>query len=31
MTKIEFSKDEKEFIITRIQLYFREELDQKSG
>lgn len=31
MSKIEFSKEEKEFIIGRIQLYFREELDQNIG
>jgi len=28
---IEFSKDEKEAIVRKIQLYFKEELDQEIG
>ncbi|NVK42886.1 MAG: DUF2164 domain-containing protein [Oceanospirillaceae bacterium] len=31
MALIEFSKDEKALIVRRIQLYFREELDQELG
>jgi len=31
MSKIEFSKEEKKVIISRIQLYFRDELDQDIG
>ncbi|MBD3646344.1 MAG: DUF2164 domain-containing protein [Pseudomonadales bacterium] len=31
MAIIEFSKEEKEIIIRKIQLYFREELDQDIG
>lgn len=31
MAKIEFSKPEKELITRKIQLYFREELDQELG
>jgi len=31
MSNIEFSKEEKKVIIDRIQLYFREELDQEIG
>jgi uncharacterized protein (DUF2164 family) len=31
MSEIEFSKEEKEIIIKKIQLYFNEELDQKIG
>lgn len=31
MNEIEFSKDEKEIITKKIQIYFSEELDQKLG
>ncbi|GAB1258864.1 DUF2164 domain-containing protein [Aurantivibrio plasticivorans] len=31
MEKIEFSKDEKELIVKKVQLYFHEELDQSIG
>lgn len=31
MTKIEFSKPEKELITRKVQMYFREELDQELG
>lgn len=31
MPAIEFSKDEKAIIVRKIQLYFREELDQEIG
>ncbi len=31
MSKIEFSKEEKNIIIQKIQRYFCEELDQKIG
>jgi len=31
MPKVEFSKEEKEVIISKIQLYFKEELDQDIG
>ena len=31
MSKIEFSKQEKAIIIDKIQLYFKEELDQDIG
>ena len=31
MAKIEFSKAEKELIIRKVQMYFREELDQDIG
>lgn len=31
MSKIEFSKEEKELIISKIQHYFSEELDQEIG
>ena len=31
MIKIEFSRDEKLSIVGKIQLYFREELDQEIG
>ena len=29
--KIEFSKEEKEIVVRKIQLYFKEELDQEIG
>ena len=31
MPKIEFSKEEREAAVRRIQLYFSEELDRKIG
>lgn len=31
MAMIEFSKEEKEIIVRKIQLYFREELEQDIG
>ena len=31
MSQIAFSKDEKEIIVRKIQLYFSEELEQKIG
>ena len=31
MAQIEFSKDERGIIVRKIQLYFREELDQDLG
>ena len=31
MSNIEFSKEEKEVLVGRIQLYFSEELEQKIG
>jgi len=31
MAKIEFSKAEKELITRKVQMYFREELDQELG
>jgi len=31
MTAIKFSKDERNLIVGRIQLYFREELNQEIG
>ena len=31
MSMIEFTKDEKEIITRKIQLYFHEELDQEIG
>ena len=31
MSKIEFSKNEKELLIQKIQHYFNDELDQKIG
>jgi len=31
MSKIEFSKEEKAVIVGKIQLYFREELEQTIG
>jgi len=31
MSAIEFSKQEKQHIIAKIQMYFNEELDQKIG
>ena len=31
MAEIEFSKDEKDILTRRIQLYFREELEQEIG
>jgi len=31
MSKVEFSKEEKEVIIGKIQLYFKKELDQEIG
>jgi uncharacterized protein (DUF2164 family) len=31
MSKIEFSKDEKELIVLKIKLYFSEELGQEIG
>ena len=31
MSEIEFSKEEKEIIVKKIQLYFREELDRDIG
>lgn len=31
MSKIEFSKTEKETIVRKIQLYFKEELEQDIG
>lgn len=31
MAKIEFSEEERALIVKKIQLYFREELDQEIG
>jgi len=31
MSDIKFSKDEKKVIVQKIQMYFREELDQEVG
>lgn len=31
MSVIKFSKDEKELIVRKVKLYFREELDQEIG
>ncbi|MDX2503521.1 MAG: DUF2164 domain-containing protein [Gammaproteobacteria bacterium] len=31
MSKIEFTKEEKDVIVRKIQLYFNEELEQKIG
>ena len=31
MSEVEFSKEEKEVIIRKIQLYFKKELDQEIG
>ena len=31
MSKIDFSKEEREVVVRRIRLYFREELDQDIG
>lgn len=31
MSEIEFTKEEKDAIVKKIQLYFSEELDQKIG
>ena len=31
MSKIEFSKEEKDFIVRKIKLYFSEELEQEIG
>jgi uncharacterized protein (DUF2164 family) len=31
MSKVEFSKEEKEAIIRKIQIYFKKELDQEIG
>jgi uncharacterized protein (DUF2164 family) len=31
LSAIEFSKEEKDIIVNKIQLYFREELDQDIG
>ncbi|WP_022962484.1 DUF2164 domain-containing protein [Halopseudomonas pelagia] len=31
MDKIEFSKDEKEIMIQKVKMYFREELNQDVG
>lgn len=31
MAEIEFSKEEKEVIVKKIQLFFREELDREIG
>ncbi len=31
MPKIEFNKDEKAILVQKIQMYFREELDQDIG
>ncbi len=31
MSNIKFSKDEKNILVKKIQLYFSEELDQKIG
>ena len=31
MEKIQFSKEEKEMMVRKVQLYFREELDQELG
>ena len=31
MTKIRFSKEEKDLVVQKIQLYFSDELDQKLG
>ena len=31
MAKIEFSKPEKELVVRKVQMYFREELDQELG
>ncbi len=31
MSAIEFSKEEKDLIVRKVQLYFREELEQEIG
>jgi uncharacterized protein (DUF2164 family) len=31
MSKIEFSKEERQLLVRKIQLYFREELEQEIG
>lgn len=31
MNKVEFTQDEKELLARKIQMYFREELDQEIG
>lgn len=31
MAQIEFSKEEKQIVVRKIQLYFKEELDQEIG
>lgn len=31
MDKIEFTKEEKEMMVRKVQLYFKEELDQDIG
>lgn len=31
MDKIEFSKEEKEMMVQKVKMYFREELDQDIG
>ena len=31
MAKIQFKKEEKEFIVQKIKLYFSEEMDQEIG
>ncbi len=31
MDKIQFSKEEKEIMVQKVKLYFREELDQDIG
>ena len=31
MSAVKFSKDEKELIVRKIQIYFRKELDQEMG
>lgn len=31
MSKIEFTKEEKELLVKKIQYYFNDELDQKIG
>ena len=31
MDKIKFTKEEKEMMVKKVQLYFREELDQEIG
>jgi uncharacterized protein (DUF2164 family) len=31
MSKIEFSKEERELLVRKVRLYFKEELDQEIG